>query len=72
MATTVPPTQERRAASRRKRSGRAGGRRHDDDRHRALVSDTLASLRDGGVKRFARASRPMETARTMLDRLRSR
>lgn len=49
-----------------------GGRRHDDPRRRELVSETLAALRDGGAKRFAGRTKRMDTARTMLDRLRVR
>ena len=72
MATTVPPTQNPRASSRPAGSGRTGRGRHADHRRREMVSDTLAALRDGGLKRFARGNGPTDTARSMLDRLRSR
>jgi hypothetical protein len=70
MATSVS-TNENRRASRTADSKVSVRRRHLDDRRRELVSDTLAALRDGRARHFTRRAKSMETARSMLDRLRS-
>ena len=68
MTTITNPTRERRAAG-TNATGLTGRQRRADDRRRVLVSDTLAAVRGGGLKRPVQ--RPLDRARAMLDRMRT-
>lgn len=68
MTTITTPTRERRASG-TTATGLTGRQRRVDDRRRVLVSDTLAAIRGGGLKRPVQ--RPLERARTMLGRMRA-